>query len=101
MYREQNRHFNFFCCRISLNLHPNFSHPDKTAQGEYQHEKLRIHGVEKPVQFCFGTFSFGGERSKRPKRAIVQTYKYYGSFEAPVQVYDMSYTVCSVIDQDN
>ena len=41
------------------------------------------HGVEKPVQFCFGTFSFGGERSKRPQRTIVQTYRNYETFEGP------------------
>ena len=40
------------------------------AQVQWYHDM-----VWKNVQFCFGTFSFGGERSKRPKRTIVQTYR--------------------------
>ena len=45
------------------------------------------HGVERPVQFCFEKFNFGGERSKRPKRTIVQTYANYGILEGPGSTY--------------
>ena len=52
---------------------------------------VQWHGVEKPGQVSFGMFSLGGERSKRPQRAIVQTYKYHETFDGPGSCIMMHY----------